>query len=587
MRNFLKNQNIKLAIILIIALFFSCKTVKDGTGNKLSKNQKGDKILSDKDKVEFQYSFAEGVRNKMLGNYQEAVAFFTRCLQIDKSSAVTMFELASIFAANQDYDGALDLAQKAVNANPQNMYYQLLLAELLIQNKQVDKAIDVYRVLSKNFPDKIESQYKLAYLLSSSGKQMEALKIYNQIEQQIGLSDQISLAKNEIYQLQGDTASEAKELNKLIAAYPDETRFMGMLAEFYTAHNKPEQALEIYNKILKIDPNNNLIRLSLASYYKKNNQNDKAFNELNNVFADSTFDINMKVRAFVSTFANQDGDVKKNHYVDTLIETLTKAHPTNSSAYLLAADYYLQSDQKESARNNLRLALRYDKSNYQVWEQLLMIEAQISDYRALFKESNDAIDYFPNIPNLYLYNGIAAYEITSYTKGIESLKAGVDLVIDDKNLKGQFYVYLGESYQKVKNYKESGTYFDLALQLDPENKYVLNNYAYYLSLRGDSLAKAEQLGKKVITLEPENGTYLDTYAWVLYKMKKFSEAKINQEKAIKNGGGGNPVIVEHYGDILYKLGEIENAKQMWNKAKKLGKGSEFLEEKINSGTLIE
>jgi tetratricopeptide (TPR) repeat protein len=95
------------------------------------------------------------------------------------------------------------------------------------------------------------------------------------------------------------------------------------------------------------------------------------------------------------------------------------------------------------------------------------------------------------------------------------------------------------------------------------------------------------MGKKAVELEPFNSSYLDTYAWALYQGGKYNEAKIQIDKAIENGGDKNAVILEHCGDILYKTGETEKALEYWQKAKNTGKGSVFLEKKINDKKLYE
>ena len=95
------------------------------------------------------------------------------------------------------------------------------------------------------------------------------------------------------------------------------------------------------------------------------------------------------------------------------------------------------------------------------------------------------------------------------------------------------------------------------------------------------------MSKKANELEPNNGNSQDTYAWILYVSKKYEEAKIWIEKAVKNGSEKNPVILEHYGDILFKLGEKDKALDFWLKSKESGKGSEFLERKINEKKLFE
>ena len=100
----------------------------------------------------------------------------------------------------------------------------------------------------------------------------------------------------------------------------------------------------------------------------------------------------------------------------------------------------------------------------------------------------------------------------------------------------------------------------------------MNNYAYYLSLAGENLRRAEQLSAKTVEAEPKNSTFLDTYAWILYRQGSYSLAKFYIERAIDNldPEEDNSVLYDHYGDILQASGEKEKAVEMWRKAQELG-----------------
>ncbi|MEJ7661050.1 MAG: tetratricopeptide repeat protein [Hymenobacter sp.] len=82
---------------------------------------------------------------------------------------------------------------------------------------------------------------------------------------------------------------------------------------------------------------------------------------------------------------------------------------------------------------------------------------------------------------------------------------------------------------------------------------ALNNYSYFLALRGEKLDKAKQMAGKVVKQFPDNDTYLDTYAWVLYKLKDYAGAKAALEKALQTTK--DAAVIEHYGDVLYQLGD--------------------------------
>jgi Tfp pilus assembly protein PilF len=178
-------------------------------------------------------------------------------------------------------------------------------------------------------------------------------------------------------------------------------------------------------------------------------------------------------------------------------------------------------------------------------------------------------------------------ESSNYDDAVNSFNTGIKLVSGNNLLIVQFYTYLGDTYHRQKNYHLSDESFDKALKLDPENSYVLNNYAYYLSLRNENLDKAETMSAKSIKLDPANAANMDTYGWILYKEGKYTEALEWVEKAVASTSAADPDVLEHLGDIYYKMGEKEKAFLNWQNALKLGKGSEFLEQKVKEKKLYE
>jgi tetratricopeptide (TPR) repeat protein len=270
-----------------------------------------------------------------------------------------------------------------------------------------------------------------------------------------------------------------------------------------------------------------------------------------------------------------------------LVGLLVEAHPNNPKSYSIYADFLVQSEMYEEAKAAFYKVIALDSSRFLVWENLLRVEAEIGDYKALQKDSRRTIDLFPEQPMGYLFNGAANIQNGNYEEAIRVLEQGSFFVVANDLLLAQFYAYLGDANNQLGDNDASDAAYDKVLLLDPNNSYVLNNYAYYLSLREDSLEKAEIMAKKAVQLDPENSANLDTYGWVLYKMKRYKEAKEWVKKALDSGGSKNPVLLEHYGDILYQMGDTDEAQIYWKKAKDAGKGSEFLDKKVEEGKLFE
>jgi Tfp pilus assembly protein PilF len=124
------------------------------------------------------------------------------------------------------------------------------------------------------------------------------------------------------------------------------------------------------------------------------------------------------------------------------------------------------------------------------------------------------------------------------------------------------------------------------LKLDPNNVFVLNNYAYYLSLRKVKLDRAAQMAKLANELAPNQASFEDTYAWVLFQQGKYTDALQWIKKALEHGNSSGELL-EHYGDILFKAGNLEDALEQWKKAKAKGGTTKTIDQKIDQGKYIE
>ena len=192
-------------------------------------------------------------------------------------------------------------------------------------------------------------------------------------------------------------------------------------------------------------------------------------------------------------------------------------------------------------------------------------------------------------PAAALAQRYAAKEAASKALGT-GFRQGVfwrDLVVDNKPLEAQFLSLLGDTYNAVKDFAQSDEAYGKALAINSDDAGVLNNWAYYLSERGEKLEKAEEMSRRSNELAPGTATYMDTYAWILYKEGKYEMAREWQEKAIAASDAPEGVLLEHYGDILFKLGDSAGALEQWKQAQAAGDASELIDRKVSEGILVE
>jgi tetratricopeptide (TPR) repeat protein len=583
---YLRNYIIKIFFTLLaLSLFTSCHTQKDGSITRKTKNREA--AVLDNSTIAVRGLFMEGEKQKVLGNYDKAIEIFTRCLGLDESNAACMYELAQIYEIKGKIGDALNMSKKAAETEPRNSWYLYLYAQLLEKAQSFKEAEEVYKKLSSLEPASSGFLEDLAQVYIMQGKYNDALKVYELVESRFGKDEIITLQKQKIYLATGKVDKAIEEINTLISLNPLETRYYAMLADVYMIAGKPEKALETYQKILTLDPNDPYIHISLADYYRKSGDKEKFLEELQLGFTNPSLDIDAKIDILLSFFALTEAVPEYKTQAYELIDKLIKTHPNDPKAYSIYGDFLYRDQKLTESRDAFRQVIKLDSSRYAVWEQLIRIEAEKEDYPALASECKRAMELFPEQPVPLLFRGMALYQMKQYKECIEPLKKGVFMVVDNDDLEETFYSMLGDAYNQIKEYTSSDEYYEKALKVKSENAYVLNNYSYFLSLRGEKLEKAETMAKKANDLVPGNSSYLDTYAWVLYKLNRLPEAEKYLLQSLEKGGDKSSEVLEHYGDILFRKGEKEKAIEYWQKAKDAGKSSELLEKKLNQKMLIE
>jgi tetratricopeptide (TPR) repeat protein len=567
----------KSFIFLLLIVFISSCHVFNKSGSSNTKKVE----LSPREKLEVTAILIDAEKEKFLGNYEKSATLFAKCITKDPNNGAAMYELAKIFKQGKNFGNAITLAKGAIKTDQKNEWYQLELADIYQQSKNYKEAIVIYNNLIKQHPENLDYYYDLASLCIYNGKFLDAIKTYDLIEEKTGLSEETSLQKHNIYIYLKKPLEAIKELQAISDKFPHETKYLGYIADIYLKNKMLDKAFETYNKILAIDPNNSFVLLSLADYYKVIGNKDKSYEYIKLAFANPYLEIDTKMNILLQYYAitEVNSDLKEQAF--TLVKILVETHPNEAKSHSIYGDYLYREKQFKEALNEFEKVVAIDSGKYIVWEQMLIISAEMNDYKSMLDKSSRVLELFPEQPLPYLFNGIANYQYKMFDKSLESLNNGIKLVVENNSLLVQFYTYIGDSYNQLKNNQLSDEAFDKALEIDSKNSYILNNYSYYLSLRAEKLDKAEKMSQKANELNPNSSSYQDTYSWVFFKSAKFDEAKKWIEKALVNGGDKSAVIVEHYGDILFKLGNNNLAIENWIKAKSLGKGSDLLEKKIN------
>jgi tetratricopeptide (TPR) repeat protein len=524
----------------------------------------------------------------MLNDTKQEEELLREVIKNKPEAAAPYFDLAKVNIRQKNLDQAEQNIKKAIDRDKDNVWYQSLYGEILEDQNKPEQGAIVYSDLAKKEKHNKEHLFNAARLFEKAGKYNEAIELLDQLLVRVGNEEVILLQKEQLHLRKNDLEGAVKVAEKLIELNPREGRYFANLADLYNNNGKPEKAMEIYQKALKDFPNDPSIQYGIASYYKKKNDTAKYHEYIKKAILNQDFDDETQATILFSYLQELSNDTTQREESLEITRQLAEQHPESPQIIGLYAEILLVGGEPAKAAEQYKKAINLDPSNFNIWQRLLFSYTDRNNADSLIKYSEKAMRFFPNQAMVHYLNGIGYSNKKEYPKAIKSLTRGIDMQPEDNvALLADMYSTLGDIYNSTKEYKLSDSSFEKALRLNPRNASVLNNYAYYLSVRGVRLPDAERMSKESLNIRPGEATFLDTYGWILYKQAKYEQAKQYIEDAVKANPEADGTLWEHLGDIYYKLGDVPKAVSYWIKAKEKGTENLQIDKKIQDKTIYE
>ncbi|NRA52224.1 MAG: tetratricopeptide repeat protein [Phaeodactylibacter sp.] len=543
----------------------------------------------DEDVVKVQELFIDASREKMLGNYEEAVKILESILRKDRENATAAFELARIYEATSDQERSLKYAADAAAWDNTNIWYFKFLADLQQQAGQFKAAAEAYERVVELEPNNEQGYFRHAFLLVKANDIKSALKVYDALESRIGISEEVIRRKHMLYLGQREDKKAAAELQRLIDAYPSDASYRHLLAGFYEQIGEDKKAKEVYKEILLVDPENGKAKMALAGQSGQQSDEMRFLEALKGPFASSETKIDAKI-AKVGPFIQKVADTGDASLANALLELtniLEEVHPDDAKGFAASGDLLYHTGRKEEAAEKYLQSVELNNSNFLVWEQILQIYVETYQYSTLRGFSERTMDYYPNQPIVYYMNALADYHLGNPDNAMGTLQQAAFMAGGNTRALVLVHSLQGLIHHFANDSKAADEAFGKALATDASAPPALARYAYVLALRGEEVKEAEKMARKANELLPGQAEYQMSLGWVLYQQGDFKEAQAWIQRALDNGGDQSPVILEHMGDTVYQSGKTEEAVSYWKKARAAGADSSALEQKIEQRKLVE
>lgn len=526
------------------------------------------------------YYYLAAQRQKSLENYSAMAELLQHCLEISPDNPASNFDMAMVyFSIGQDSIGLKKL-QTAVDNDPQNPWFLESLASVYMSMHKMDDAIPALEKMTRLQSKRTDVLGQLFQLYKSAGRTQDAINALDRIQTLQGNTARIASQKYALYLDLGDTVTACEQLKALCREYPYDATSLLLLGDQYMALNQPDSALATYAKVERIDPQNILLQTSRLQYHLLTGDTVRFRQMRDSVALDDRADLALRVNALGSIAREglQDSILRENTE-DIFNKVLSPEKPPVHFLQLyLTYKAYTDKGGDEALIPIMERILQVDPANMQTLQDMLRFYAMKNDFIRVGDLCQNALIYHPGNLTFHYFLGLSLAQQEKKTEAAEALTIATRQTDEEATpeLLGDIYALLGDVEHELGHEQKAFDAYDSCLVYTPDNVMCLNNYAYFLSLKGEQLEKAEKMSYRSIKAEPTNKTYLDTYAWILFVQEDYTTARLYMDRVVNPeqpdsvllaDDNASSVVLEHAGDIYAQCGQMEQALRLWQLAK--------------------
>jgi len=500
---------------------------------------------------------------------------------------------------------AIEQYEQIIKLDPKGVDNQLLLGRLYMLNKDMVKAESAFKGALKQQPGSEEAITNLAYLYNEEGDSVKAAQVLSSTPD-ASRSSKLYLALGYTYEQQHDSKKAIEAYRKATELDHDNLDAERGLAQNLLNDGQMEQALEVYKQVVENDPTDAQGQLRIAEIDRRMGKYDEALDALKK--AEALVQDSLEVPYnFALVYAAQGRNDEAITTLQTLLDKTARpdgkysvSEVNNRSVFLerLGSLYREQGKTPEALATFKKMLDLGDENAIHGYQQMIDTLRDAKQWTEASKVAQEAILAYPNDRGLKLVYAGQLADTGKQEEGIKQARSLLKGTKDDREIElglanlysrlkmwkeadesavqaekwsdtpeSKAYVYYveGAIAERQKKYESAEELFRKVISLDPQNAGALNYLGYMLADRGVRLDEAVVLIKKALEIEPQAAAYLDSIGWAYYKQGKYDLAEESLRKAVaKQDNDGT--LHSHLADVYQKTGRLKLAAAHWERA---------------------
>ena len=463
--------------------------------------------------------------------------------EIDPSSVEARQFLVPLLIWKGDIDGVIENLKMVVKTmdSPREGFDFVVdaLSGFLNKKEQEKTVISVMEKLVAYYEGNTEAQVAQAKLFARAERFDEALKIVRSATLSDPENEDFAIFHAQLYKRIEEDQKAFGVLAEFLKRNPDSSKARLTHALMLVDVERYDQAHEEFNELIRRDPENDDARHSFGLLLLRTNQTYRASQQFERLVDSESEHLAGLAHYYLGQIAESKGKPEAAIASYQKIPRTQKSQEYWLGVQISIARLMVETDSLKSARNFLhKLPRRTVEEAVDIYHVEAELLEDAEDYNGAIAVYKQAIGDFPeNLSFIYAY-------VTIAQKG-----GSLDIDIVESSLRN-------------------------VLSHEPSNIEVLNFLGYTLTEYTDRYEEAYELIKRAIDLDPQNEYVVDSMGWVLYRMGRHEEALGHLQRAISLLPSAE--VAAHLGEVLWVLGKKVEARKVWNDALKEEPDDEYL-----------